>query len=78
MSADAAKTFIDSVTLLVGERILLGIKTRLVDSRRRYMTDEEKEVFKKLQKQYMGILRAFYDRDMKVDQTWTYYLMNVI
>jgi len=42
------------------------------------MTDEEKEVFKKLQKQYMGILRAFYDRDMKVDQTWTYYLMNVI
>ncbi|KAK0104255.1 hypothetical protein ONS96_005347 [Cadophora gregata f. sp. sojae] len=78
MSTDAAKTFIDSVTMLVGERILLGIKTRLVDSRRKCMNDAEKEVFKRLQKQYMGILRAFYDRDMKVDQTWTYYLMNVI
>ncbi|KAH7400154.1 Clr5 domain-containing protein [Cadophora sp. MPI-SDFR-AT-0126] len=52
--------------------------TRLVDSRRRCMNDEEKEVFKGLQKQYMGILKAFYDRDMKVDQTWTYYLMNVL
>jgi len=77
MSADAAKTFIDSAFLLVGERILLGIKTKLVAARRKEMSEVGEEAYKRLHKQYTDILREFYARDMKVDQTWTYYLMNI-
>ncbi|KAG4434528.1 hypothetical protein IFR05_009997 [Cadophora sp. M221] len=78
MSSSAAKTFIDSAFLLVGERILLAIKTRLVAARRKEMNDVEKDAFSRLQRQYMGILREFHGRDMIVDQTWTYYLMNIV
>jgi len=78
MSPSAAKTFVDSAFLLVGERILLAIKTRLVVARRKEMNEKEKDAFGRLQRQYMGILREFHARDMTVDQTWTYYLMNIV
>ncbi|CZT11392.1 uncharacterized protein RCO7_03886 [Rhynchosporium graminicola] len=78
MSPEAAKTFVDSAFLLVGERILLGIKTKLVAARRREMNEAQQDTFQKLHKQYTGILREFHARGMKVDQTWTYYLMNIL
>ncbi|KAI9051955.1 hypothetical protein LZ554_004210 [Drepanopeziza brunnea f. sp. 'monogermtubi'] len=83
MSPAAAKFFLDAVVLLVGEKILLGIKTRLVKAKKRRSgsgQDEQAErtACKVLESQYMGILGEFYARDLKVDPTWTYYLMNVI
>ncbi|EKD12695.1 uncharacterized protein L3040_005279 [Drepanopeziza brunnea f. sp. 'multigermtubi'] len=83
MSPAAAKSFLDAVVLLVGEKILLDIKTRLVKAKKKRSgsgRDElaERTACKVLESQYMEILGEFYARGLKVDPTWTYYLMNVI
>ncbi|KAL2060690.1 hypothetical protein VTL71DRAFT_9331 [Oculimacula yallundae] len=77
MKPDTVKTFMDCAFLLVGERTLLNIKTKMVAAKRRGMNEHEKESFNRLHKQYLDILRDWYAREMKVDQTWTYYLMNI-
>lgn len=79
MSTDAAKMFLDSVTFLVGERLLLRTKNRLVALKRRTSMDAKANAtFMRLYLEYTTILGEFHSRNMKVDMTWTNYLMNII
>ncbi|CAL3970171.1 unnamed protein product [Diplocarpon coronariae] len=75
----AAKLFLDAAVLLVGEVLMLQIKDLLGKARKtRDESEEARKRCKSWEGDYMDILRELYAREVRVDQTWTVYLMNVI
>jgi hypothetical protein len=73
MSPEAVKLFLDATTLLVGERLLLDLKTMLVADRREKSGKVDTE---SLKSQYTDVLREFRARKLAFDQTWVEYLIN--
>jgi len=73
MSPEAVKLFLDATILLIGERLLLDLKTMLVKDRREKSGKVDSEALKN---QYRDILREFGVRKLTFDQGWVGYLLN--
>ncbi len=58
MTKEGAKLFLDSTILLVGERLLLDLKTKLVGERRKGRGRDGSLENKKLYMQYEAIVRV--------------------
>jgi hypothetical protein len=78
MSPAAAKLFLDATIVLVGERLLVGIKAQMVAVRRKKPPDRDSALYDRLLQQYFAIIKEFQRRDMKVDQSWMSYLLNIM
>lgn len=61
------RLFSDCMVLLVGERLLCDLKTTLGDQRFSNMSESVHGVYRK---EYVSILRTFFDRRLVVDKRW--------
>lgn len=78
MSPEATKQVIDATTLLVGERMLRGLKIILVRNPGSTARGRDMELYQDTNKNYMAILVQFQTRGLKFDQSWLSFYLNTM
>ncbi|CAG8971502.1 hypothetical protein HYALB_00002086 [Hymenoscyphus albidus] len=78
MSSQAVKQVVDSMTLLVGERMLKDLKILLMKNPGSKARGKEMESYKSTNKTYMAILMEFRSRGLDFDQSWLSFALDTM